>query len=161
MNLYEITALENQIEIIAEQNDGEIPEELFQELVEKQTESLVQIENLCKYIRHLELGIDMCKSEIDRINKMKEKANKRIEGIKKYLTPYIAKQGKIEAGTFILSIRKSESVNIINEQKIPLKYFDTIPESLQVNKKIIKEAIKSGKDISGAELEKKNNLQIK
>lgn len=161
MNLYEISNLENQIEKLAAENDGEITEEMMQSLVEAETKSIAQIGGLCKYIRNLELGIDMCKAEEERISKMRTKADKRIKSIKKYLTPYVKKHGKIEAGTFKLSTRKSESVNIIDEQKIPLKYFNTIPESLQVNKKTIKDKLKSGKLVPGAELKENDNLQIK
>ena len=160
MNLYEVTAFQNYIEKIAEENEGEIPEHLFQQLVEKETQSLQQIEGLCKYIRNLELGIDMCQTEIERINKMKEKAGKRIGNIKKYLTPYVAKQGKIEAGTFTLSIRKSESVKIIDESLIPEQYKEIV-ETEKIDKNAIKADLKSEIEIPGAELEKKDNLQIK
>jgi len=160
MNLYEVTAFQNFIEKIAEENEGEIPEHLFQQLVEKETQSLQQIEGLCKYIRNLELGINICQIEIDRINKMKEKANKRIETIKKYLTPYVVKQGKIEAGTFTLSTRKSESVKIIDELSIP-EQFKEIVKTEKIDKNAIKADLKLGINVPGAELEKKDNLQIK
>lgn len=161
MNLYEISNLENQIEQLAAANDGELSEEMLKALVEAETQSLVQIENLCKYIRKLELGIDMCKTEEERIKKMRDKADKRIDGIKKYLTPYVAKHGKIESGTFTLSTRESESVNILDENKIALKYFTIIPESKKPDKKLIKKALKEGAKIPGAELQKNDNLVIK
>jgi hypothetical protein len=161
MNLYEISSLENQIEKLAAENDGEITEEMMQALVEAETQSLVQIENLCKYIRKLDLGIEMCDAEIKRINTMKEKAGKRIEGIKKYLTPYVAKHGKIESGTFTLSTRKSESVDIIDKEKIPINYRTVIPETWNPDKKLIKDDIKKGVIVPGAELQEKDNLQIK
>jgi hypothetical protein len=161
MNLYDVISLENQIEKIAEANEGEVPEYLFQQLIEQQTQSLIQIENLCKYIRNLETGIDMCKAEIDRINKMKDKATNRIESIKKYITPYIKQQRKIEAGTFTLSTRKSESVDITDKEKIPINYRTVIPETWNPDKKLIKDDIKKGVIVPGAELHEKDNLQIK
>jgi hypothetical protein len=161
INLYEVVALENQIEHIAEQNDGEIPEELLKQLVEAQTQSLQQVENLVKYIRHLDLGISMCKDEENRIKTMREKAEKRIESIKKYLTPYVAKEGKIEIGTFKLSIRKSESVGINNENYIPIEYMIEVPTYLKPDKNLIKKDLKVGKEIPGAWLEFHDNLQIK
>lgn len=160
-NLYDVIALENQIEHIAELNEGEIPDELMQELVAEQCKSVQQIENLCKYIRNLDLGIEMCNTEIERITKMKDKAGKRIENIKKYITPYIARQGKVIAGTFTLSTRKSESVSITCEQNIPMRYMNVIPEYYKPDKKAIKEAIKNGEMVSGAELQENDNLVIK
>ena len=161
MNLYEITNLENQIEQLAAANDGELSEEMLQALVEAETQSLVQIENLCKYIRKLELGIEMCKTEEARIKIMRDKADKRIEGIKKYLTPYIFKHKKIEAGTFTLSTRKSESVNIIDKEKIPINYRTVVPETWNPDKAAIKQDIKKGVIVPGAELQENDNLQIK
>jgi len=129
--------------------------------VAEQCKSVQNIENLVKYIRNLELGVNMCDTEIERINKMKEKAGKRINGIKKYLLPYVAKHKKIEAGTFTLSTRKSESVNIIDKEKIPINYRTVIPETWNPDKKLIKQDIKKGVIVPGAELKESDNLQIK
>lgn len=161
MNLYEITNLENQIEQLAAANDGELTEEMFQSLVEAETQSLVQIENLCKYIRTLQLGIDMCEHEEERISKMKDKAAKRIKGIEKYLTPYVVKHGKIKSGTFTLTTRKSESVEITDDKQIPVAYMHEIPIQLKPDKAMIKKDLKAGKAVPGAELKENDNLQIK
>ncbi|MCP3681901.1 MAG: hypothetical protein GY861_04350, partial [bacterium] len=65
-NIYNVSVIENQIERIAADNDGEIPDELLKELVEAQTKSLDSVENMVKYVRHLELGIVACKAEEQR-----------------------------------------------------------------------------------------------
>jgi hypothetical protein len=163
-NLYDVIALENQIERIAELNEGEIPEVLMQELIAEQCKSVQQIENLCKYIRNLDLGIEMCDAEIKRINGMKEKAYKRIEKFKQYMTPYIKKYGKLIAGTFTLSVSQSTKTNIIDEDLIPKKFMRRIPPvpvKFEPDKNLIKSTIKSGKCVPGAELKKNDNLNIK
>lgn len=162
-NLYDVIALENQIEHIAELNEGEIPDELMQELVAEQCKSVQQIENLCKYIRNLDLGIEMCDTEIERITKMKDKAGKRIENIKKYITPYIARQGKVVAGTFTLSTSKSTKTIITDEHSIPVDYksIDIPTPVTKIDKNAIKKAIKSGIHVSGAYLEENDRLVIK
>jgi hypothetical protein len=161
MNLYEISSLENRIERIAEDNLGEVPEALMEELVSEQCKSVQQIENLVKYIRNLEIGIDMCKIEEDRIANMRKKAEKRIDGIEKYLTPYVKIHHKIEVGTFTLTTRKSESIEITNESQIPLAYMHEIPVQLKPDKAMIKKDIKAGKCVPGAELKENDNLNIK
>lgn len=159
INIYDVGLLENQIEIIASENDGEIPEEMLQALVEAQTKSMEQIDKLCRYIRVLELGMDSCWIEESRIKEMREKADRRIKSIKKYLTPFVQNQGKkIHAGTFTLSTRKSESVEVIGE--VPTEYA-TIKVSSIPDKVKIKEDIKAGKKIDFAEIVQKQNLQIK
>jgi thiamine phosphate synthase YjbQ (UPF0047 family) len=159
MNIYEITEIENQIEKIAIENDGEIPDGLLQQLVEKQTESLVQIEKLCKYIRHLELFQEKAKEEESRIKSIRKQAENRISNIKKYLTPYVYKNNKIEAGIFKLSIRQSTSVVLADDFNDAR--FITVVQETKINKNDIKKAIKNGEEIKGAILMKHENLQIK
>jgi hypothetical protein len=161
MNLYELKSLEDRIDTIAENNLGEVPEALMEELVAEQCKSVQNIENLVKYIRNLELGVDMCDTEIERIKKMKDKSDKRISGIKKYLLPYVVSHGKVTTGTFTLTTKKSKSVNIIDEKQIPLAYMHKIPVQLKPDKDMIKKDITAGKTVPGAELKENNNLQIK
>ena len=163
MNIYEPLEIEAQLNVIAKDNEGEIPEEMLQALIEKQAESLIQIEKLCKYIRHLELGIDSCKAEENRIAEMRKKAENRIASIKKYMTPYIQKSGKITAGTFTLSTRKSESV-IVDDWFFSYEEnqeYCTVKIQTTPDKKKIKEAIKKGLKIEGASIKANENLQIK
>jgi hypothetical protein len=159
MNLYNTIELEKQIEFIAEHNEGEVEENLFQQLIEAQTQSIVQIENLCKYIRNLELGIDMCRQEEDRIHVMRQKAENKIESIKKYIMPYVQIKGKIDAGTFKLLVRESKKVEVVNGFNNPA--YCNVKEVVTPDKIAIRKAIESGIVIDGAELVETGNLQIK
>lgn len=159
MNVYETTVLENEIDRIAREHEGEIPEELLRQLIEKQTESIVQIEKLCKYVRHLELFQEKCKEEENKIRDKRKYAENRVASIKKYLTPYVFKNKKIEAGLFKLSIRKSESV-VLSENFNDARFI-TIVQETKINKNEIKKAIKNGDEIKGAILAQHENLQIK
>ena len=164
MNLYQIDHIEKEIEQIAIENDGELTDEQWQMLIEAQTKSLDKVENVCKYIRHLEQFEQKAKEEIARINELKAKAARRRENIKKYLTPYVVSRGKIDVGTFKLSTRKSKSVDI-NEVEFhnstdTLQYVDTKTIST-ISKKRIGDDLKAGKEIPGASLKESINLQIK
>lgn len=159
MNIYEVAELEREIELAAAGNDGEIPEELLQALVEAQTKSVQKIEGLVKYIRHLEMGVEMCDEEIKRIRAMKDRAEKRIESIKRYMTPFVKHNGKVEAGTFTLSVRKSTSVELADDFAHPL--FSVPTTVLKHDKNGIKEGLKSGMEIPGARIVERDNLQIK
>ena len=77
------------------------------------------------------------------------------------MTPYIKQQGRIEAGTFTLSTRKSEKVIIENEEQIPINYRNVIPETWKPDKAAIKADIKKGVIVPGAKIEENHNLQIK
>ena len=159
MNIYEIDIIENAIERIAKENDGEIPEFYLKQLVEAQAQSIAQIENLVKYIRHAEQFIDACKDEEKRISDRRRTTENRIESIKKYLTPFVDDRGKFDAGTFTLSTRKSSSVELEDNFNDPDYCIQII--SYKPDKKKIKLDIESGKEIPGAKLIEKKNLQIK
>jgi len=160
MSLYDTMELQKRVDRIAEANEGEIPEELLQMLIQAEMSSLLQIEGICKYIRHLELEvIAVCQAEEDRIAARRKKAENRVASIKKYMTPYIKQYGKTEAGTFKLSTRKSMQVKTIDNFKNP-EYCDIITE-INPRKADIKKAIDKGEKVVGAWLEENDNLQIK
>ena len=164
MNIYQCDAIIEQIEELACQQEGELTEEQLQQIVEAHTGSIESLERMCGYIKHLEHGVASCKVEEARIKEMRTKADARIKSIKLYLTPYVAKKGKQDVGTFKLSMRTSKSV-VLDE------WFDLDKECNQPyvkvdikktpKKKEIKEALQQGIKIAGASISTNQNLQFK
>jgi hypothetical protein len=68
---------------------------------------------------------------------------------------FIAASGRVE-----ITFKKSEAVKIINESEIPGKFWKATTEN-KPSLQAIKDAIKAGETVSGAELVKKENIQIK
>jgi hypothetical protein len=161
MNLYDIVQLERDIEQAAIDNDGELTEEQWQMLIEAQTKSLDKVENVCKYIRHLEQFEQKANEEIARINDLKQKAIKRKSSIKKYLKPYVISKGKVDVGTFKLSTRKSTSVQLDDDFNVKDYMVDKTVVIFKPDKKLISAHLKIGKQIKGASLKENINLQIK
>ena len=161
-NIYDCFELENQIERIAEANSGEIPDDMISALVEAQMKSISTITGLCKYLKSIDLFSEACKSEENRIADLRKRAEKRKESIIKYITPYVARDGRIDAGTFKLSIRKSTRVNITDEDKIALRYKLEVPATYHIDKDAIKKDFKAKVDIGGGvTVDSYDNLQIK
>jgi len=159
MNIYDVSAIELEIDRIAEANGGEIPEDKIQELVIAQTQSIMQIEKLCWYIKHLEQFQDMADAEIKRISGLKSQASNRLESIKQYLTPYVLARGKFDSGTFKLSTRKSTRVDVDADFDVDEYMREKITRS--PDKEKIKDALTNGKSIPGAHIIYSDNLQIK
>lgn len=161
LSLYDCAEVVNDIEKIAEENDGELSEHQLQKLVEAQTQSIVKLEKLCGAIAHYEQGIDFCKKQEARIKEARQRAEKRIESVKKYLSPFVVSKGKpIQAGTFTLSTRRSTSTVITGTITDP-EYLRVVPATTEPDKEKIKEALKSGKEVRNAELQTNFNIQIK
>jgi hypothetical protein len=101
--------------------------------------------------------------EIERLMVLKQRAAKRKELFKERLASAMLEFGveKIESPTLKLSFRKSEAVEITDETVIPQECKELIPETWKISKTKIKEAIKAGEEVPGAELVTRKNLQIK
>ncbi|MHC4725470.1 MAG: siphovirus Gp157 family protein [Planctomycetota bacterium] len=154
-SLYQCHELTNQIEA----DDGEVSEEQLQAIVELHTQSMEKLNSLCGFIRYLEHGIEACKAEKDRINRMQKAAENRLARVKQYVTPFVKSQGRINLDTVTLSVRKSVSVELEPDFKNP--YFCKVVKELIPDKRAIKEALKNEDKIEGARLVTNFNLQIK
>jgi hypothetical protein len=160
-NIYDVVEIENQIERIAEENQGEIPEDMISALVEAQMKSIVTITGLCKYLKSIDLFSEACKSEENRISDLRKRAEKRKESIVRYITPFVARDGRIDAGTFKLSVRTSESVELDDDFQDHNPEYTTMKMIKTSDKIAVKTDLKKGKKIYGARLVKHDNLQIK
>ena len=130
-------------------------------LVMAQTNSIEQIEGLCKYIRNLESDQAACKTEEELLAKKRKAAEKRIDSIKRFLVPYFIKKGKTTAGAFTISTRKSNRV-IVDDKVFKDRFLMTHkPEEWNPDKKAIKNAFKEGKDVPGCIIQLFHSLQVK
>ncbi len=161
LSLYENLEIEKEIEAKCIDEEGEIDDHNLAVLVAAQTNSLVQIENLCKYCRHLEGYIELAKEEKKRINENEIRAKKRLDSIKKYLTPYISIKGKLEAGTFKLSLRKSKRIQFQDEEKFKADHPEYCKIEITLDKARVKEDIEKGIEMPDAYLLEYENLQMK
>lgn len=91
---------------------------------------------------------------------------KRAERGEKWLTEYLDENVKsagyerIDGARVSISFRNSEETVIDNMDELP-KEFIKEKVTYSPDKTAIKQAIKAGKEVNGAHIEKKKNLQIK
>lgn len=117
-----------------------------------------KLEDYIYVIKQYEADNVAIKTEIDRLKTNKEKNDKAIERMKKAVVDFMNATGqkKANAGTFKLSLRKSESTVITDETKIPSEYL--VPQPPKVDKTAIKKAIKLGIKVDGAVIEIKESV---
>lgn len=160
LTIYDCAEIIDEIELAAQENEGELSEEQWQKLVEAQTQSIVKLQKLCGAVIHYEQGVELCKQQENRIAEFRKRAEKRIENIKKYLLPFVQSKGKpVQAGTFTLSTRKSTQtvITALPDQD----FLREVPARYEPDKDKIKKAILEGKKVRGAELQINYHLQIK
>ena len=172
-NLYDIderlsTLIEEHFDI----DDGTIYEnasELAKKIDEIAIDLDTKIENIGCYIKNLEADVDALKKEEDNLAKRRKSAEKKIEGLKNYLNGYLTAvypndddraKWRFKTAKVVLGYRKSSSVEVPDVEKLD-KQFIKIKTEVAPDKTAIKEAIKSGKEVVGAFIKDKINLNIR
>jgi len=153
MNLYEIN---EEILNCVDLETGEIVE--ADKLEELQIAFDVKVENVGCWIKNLLAEASALKEEKEKLAKRQSTCKNKAESLKEYLGNVLAGQ-KFKTSKVSISFRKTEAVSAIDITKVEddyLKYKE--PE---LNKTKIKEAIKAGVNVLGAELITSNNIQIK
>lgn len=118
-----------------------------------------KIENIACWIKNLQAEIEAYKKEEENFRIRRKQAENRIENLKWYLTNWIPGE-KIETPRAKISWRKSEVVNILDENLIPSGYKSQKITEI-IDKKEIKRAMRSGVVVAGADIQVKENIQIK
>lgn len=170
LTIYECADIMREVEDLAAQNGGEVPDDQLERLVQAQTTSMVKLGNLCGFLKFVEHTIDLCKQEEQRLADKRKHAEKRLESIEKFLVPFVARYREekghpLTVGTFTLSTRHSKTVEIDelafftpeNKQR-----WCTEKVSYQPDKKLIKAELENPlATIPGARLVEKESLQVK
>lgn len=157
MKLYEITNSINQVKKFIDD-----PEELEAYLDTLNIELENKAKNIFMLMKNIEAPIQAIDDEIERLTKMKKSYQAKTSNLKNYISYTMQKNGieKIESDIVKFSFRKSESINITNEELIPEEFIN-IKEVKTVDKIAIKKAIKAGNNVRGVECLLHKNLQIK
>lgn len=144
---------------LIDEETGEINEEAMEELESLDMDRKDKLESCGCLIKDLTAQVDAIKSEKDSLDKrMKVKMN-RIASISRYINNSL-KGEAMETPKVAFSYRKSEKVDVVNEDAVPDDYcrFET---KRTPSKTDIKKALKEGKEVPGCVLVENQNLQIK
>lgn len=117
-----------------------------------------KIRNIALWIKNLKADAKAYKEEKDAFYARQKAAENKMEQLENYLS-HVLDGEKVKEKEFSISWRKSKSVNITNEAKIPQEFL--IEQNPKIDKTLISKELKNGADIPGAELVEKMNIQIK
>lgn len=123
---------------------------------ELQTKSL----NYVHYIKKLESDIELAKVYEEQVAQFKKRKEKLIERLKESLLVAVENFGDIETEIFKVTTRKSESVEVVDNDQIPMHYYESKMVTT-LSKTKVKEALKKGEEVPGAILKVNKNLAIK
>lgn len=153
-NLYQI---DREIMACVDAETGEIID--FERLSELQMEREAKVEGVALYIKNLQADALAYKAEKDAFAYREQQAQKKVDGLKKWLATALDGQ-KFSTAKCAISFRRSEQVDIPDESKVPAIYMKEVVAS-KPDKVAIKNAIKAGLTVEGCSLVENLNTQIK
>ena len=161
LKLYEIPSAMEQI-LNEVDEDGVLTENALANLDKIELSLQEKSSGIWMIMTKLEWFENTIDAEIKRLQDLKKSYKANRENLKQYLWYNLQKlwKEKLETELFKFSFRKSESVKITDETIIPDEFFKEKTVKT-LDKARVKQVLKEWNFMSGAELEIKNNLQIK
>ena len=155
--LFEIDKAIYEFEFEIDEETGEILN--ADELDNLKMERDQKIENIGLFYKNIKAEAEMVKAEKNAMADRQRVLENKAESLKQYLA-YALNGQKFSTGKVAMSFRKSESVNIPDDTKIDDKWC-VVTQVRKPDKTAIKEAIKAGEEVAGAEIIVKNNVIVK
>lgn len=143
-----------------EEAEGEITPELTEQLAISREELKVKGVNYVHFIKKLENDLELAAVYEHQIIAWKKRKQRAIDNLKESLLNAVQNFGEIEAEVFTIKTRKSEQVQINDIDKLPVSFMNK-KTTFTPDKAKIKDMIKSGQEVPGAEIVQNVNLAIK
>ena len=159
MKLYELSQSYVRLQEMAEELDPQTFLDTLDSIKEGFDD---KAENTAKLIRSIEGDIEVLKAEEKRLAERRKTYEGKVNTLKEYLQIQMEVAGieKVKRPLVTISIRNNPpSVRVLDESLIPSEYM--IPQLPKISKKDIKEALKNGEFVPGAELQSTKGLVIK
>lgn len=157
MNLYELSLAFQEVQ------NMELDPEVMQDTLDSIEDAIEsKAENIAKLVRNLESDVSAYKEEEDRLKTKRQATENKVKWLKTYLEDNMKLTGKtkFKSGMFNFSIQKNPaSVNITDEKAIPEEFL--IQQPPKVDKTSLKEILKRGIEVPGAELKQTEGLRIR
>ena len=130
-----------------------------------QMERTAKLESVALWIKNLESDVEAYKAEMESFAARRKAAERKIEGLKTYLANALAGE-KFSTAKCAVSFRKSEAVEILDRERCMSWAVAACPEALtikepEINRTVIKKALKEGKTFPGVMLVERQNINIK
>lgn len=159
MQLYQLT--ENYNNLLELLENEEVDQEVLKESLDQVKEDInSKVENTALVIKSIDADIKTLDEEIKRLTARKKALERNVSNLKACLLDNMNLSGinKVKGKLITTSIRKSESVNIIDEKAIPSDFKKI---EYKISKTDIKNAIKGGMDVLGAELKINESINMR
>ena len=152
MTLFEMTDAAKQLLALLESE--EIDEQIYRDTLE----AIGVEDKLIAYAqiqKQLEAEYAAFAAEAERIEARMDRLNSSIQRMRTAQAEFLKASGvkKMKAGTFEISLRTWQHVEVDDETKIPAEYMRTKPAETHPDKKAIMQALRAGTAVDGVHIE--------
>ena len=146
--------------------DMETGEVIFTEQLDAlEMEREKKLESIALWIKNLESDVEAYKVEMESFMARRRSTERKIDGLKTYLANALGGK-KFSTAKCDVRFRKSEYVEILDRERCLNWAIGSCPEALtirepEINKTVIKKALKEGKTFPGVMLVERQNINIK
>ena len=157
MNIYEMTGYAQ--ELMELLNAEEIDEQTVADTLEA-IGADEKVDSYCKVICTMEAEIAARKAVIDRMKLLNSRAEKNIDRMKQALDGFMTavQKPKVQTTLFCVSRKKTQAVEILNENMIPSQFIKIVPS---VDKATIRKILMDGGKVAGCTLKENQSIQIR
>ena len=160
--LYDLTADYRRLQ---ELMDEDIDQEAVRDTLEAIEGAIeVKAKNIAVLVQSMGNDADIIKAEEQRLAARRKAIENRQKWLKDYLQYNMEAVGidKFKTPTHTIALQNNPpALNIYDEGKIPASYMTIIPERWEVDKQAVKEDLKAGAEVPGAELTRGKSLRIR
>lgn len=161
--LYEISGRYS--ELLERLYDPDLPEDTVLDTLEGiEGEMQDKAENIAALCCELEATAAAIKEAENRQKERRVAMENKAARLRKYLLDAMLQTGnpKFETPRFRIAIRQNpESVDVLDESAIPRDYYREVPAKLELDKTLVKTALKDGFAVPGCALKRTQSLSIK
>lgn len=162
MKLYEISEEYTELQRIAEENEGEVDEQTFANLLNSKLTFNEKIYNISKFVKNLYADYKAYEEAEKEFKKKKQRTKRMIDWLENYQLENMKRVGidEVKGDLLTTKIRNNPpSVKIKDETLIPDEFKEEKKE-IKINKKAILQCLKNDEQVEGAELQRKQSIMI-
>ncbi|AMC34776.1 siphovirus Gp157 family protein [Janthinobacterium sp. B9-8] len=151
-------------DLSAQLEAGDITQQIFDDTIEGLAfEPEQKALNVAKYIRSLEIEAEAIKVVEDARKSARESLQKKAASLREYLARELDASGLSpkDSEISVSTKRNPPSVLVDDFDKLDAEFVRVVPEKYEADKNKLKDALKAGREIDGARLERKLALTIK
>ena len=122
----------------------------------------IKAENIAKLIKSIDADAEVIKIEEQRLAKRRKTLENKQKGMKLYLETQLKEMGVDKIQGTLMSVRLQKnppSVNVLDENKIPEKYWKVVT-TRSMDKKLILDDLKAKVEVEGAVIKQEKSLRI-